>query len=1133
MILSLLLAGLIVGVTDTCPTNGNAQAEGDYFWALEKAGHSAVLIARGNDAEQVRRIVASLDAVLITGGGDDINGAPYDVPTESGEGRPNPERNRLEDLVLAECLRTRKPILGICRGMQFLNVRFGGSLYQDIPTSKAFTPKDGIVIEHRPGEWADNVTNPPAHTVEIVPGSRLAKVIGTEPFAVVSHHHQAPYKVAPGFRVTASAPDGVVECIESADYPIVGFQFHPERAVGSTKHPGYDIPRTLKIFQELLRLLQNEPRATSHQPVKPILPANGTCYWNKSSKLYIHPPAFDFAEVGGATDYRFYVVCKGITNVFAAATPRAALSPVWGNLPRSGAVDLTCEGVDASGKAVGLSGKASFWKNAAFREGAYPQAKRSYADASRMVYDYLFAMPYVKTLAATGKPDPAYRHNCYPSKMNGALIRAALRYAELTPEKRDEAMKAARAAADYLIVTAEPEDAPLAFFPQTYDKEIKHLAAVRFAGQHMLCYPATAGSAILELYRATKEGKYLAAAERIAATYLKLQGEDGTWNLKMRAQDGAPVGCNRLFPLDVCEFLESLYGETKNPAYRAAADRAFAFVEKGPLATWNWEGQFEDVDPSALYRNLTKHSACDTAMYLVKRYPGDAARLAQARALLDFSEDQFVVWERPCEDDGRGWFGNPKIDPRQWTVFPTALEQYEWYIPTDSSVAKMVRTFLALHKASGEPQDLAKARALGDAFTRAQEDSGRIPTQWTAGCGATTPKSDWINCMISSAVALGELAEAEGPEAPNWLADAAKRTVVSDTNRFTCGSGSVACLSADGKRIFAPYLASMTGFGECHDLTALADVPVAAPEKAKSFVLLKAGDVFCGATVTTTVSFASFVWKQRVRVMVDVNFNVFGYREWDPETCVVSGEGLFKCRYGGQVRSLSPEAISECLTEKGMTEFCPCKERGDRCIWQSKPVWRDGAFYGFVTSSCSQPILFRCADGETFEFVGVLPAVVEYECQLAFHKGLFYAVMRGAKKDNFWISADGGVTWQACGCVPDGLQRQQLLVWRDKVLIGYSAPDEQPNGIRNGRNNLHLLWGEGPDLSAYRELMHAVDPLGIVYPDLVDIGGDLHVLWSNSGRFPKHVKWGAVQGKDQLLHARLGAIGIESGGAEK
>jgi len=92
MILSLLLAGLIVGVTDTCPTNGNAQAEGDYFWALEKAGHSAVLIARGNDAEQVRRIVASLDAVLITGGGDDINGAPYDVPTESGEGRPNPER---------------------------------------------------------------------------------------------------------------------------------------------------------------------------------------------------------------------------------------------------------------------------------------------------------------------------------------------------------------------------------------------------------------------------------------------------------------------------------------------------------------------------------------------------------------------------------------------------------------------------------------------------------------------------------------------------------------------------------------------------------------------------------------------------------------------------------------------------------------------------------------------------------------------------------------------------------------------------------------------------------------------------------------------------------------------------------
>ena len=351
------------------------------------------------------------------------------------------------------------------------------------------------------------------------------------------------------------------------------------------------------------------------------------------------------------------------------------------------------------------------------------------------------------------------------------------------------------------------------------------------------------------------------------------------------------------------------------------------------------------------------------------------------------------------------------------------------------------------------------------------------------------------------------------------------RIVVSDTNRFTCGSGSVACLSSDGARIFAPYLASTTGFGECHDMTALADIPCAHPENATSFVVLKAGDEFCGATVTTTVSLASALWNGNVRIMVDVNSELFGYCDWDPVQRKVSGKGLFKCRFGGRMERLSPDAISAYLAQKRLTGFNPYKEHGDRCIWQSKPVWEGNVFYGFLTSSCSHPILFRCKDGETFEFVGAIPTICEYECQLAFHKRLFYAVMRGAKGDNFWTSTDGGRAWKASGRVPDGLQRQQMLVWRDKVLIGYSAPDEKPSLVRNGRNNLHLLWGEGPDLSAYRELLHAVDPIGIVYPDLVDVNGDLHVLWSNSDRFPTHVKWGAVQGKDQILHAKLSLEG--------
>ena len=172
-----------------------------------------------------------------------------------------------------------------------------------------------------------------------------------------------------------------------------------------------------------------------------------------------------------------------------------------------------------------------------------------------------------------------------------------------------------------------PEGSPLAGWPHTYEGT-NNTAAV-YAGQQMLVYPAKSGAAHLSLYAATKDERYLAAARRIAATYLKLQGGDGTWYLKLYEKDGQPVNGNRLMPNGVIDFLGRLYGVTGEVSYRQAADRAFAYIDEGPLKIWNWEGQFEDVPPSEPYFNLTKHSACDTAIYLLKRFPKDELRLRQ------------------------------------------------------------------------------------------------------------------------------------------------------------------------------------------------------------------------------------------------------------------------------------------------------------------------------------------------------------------------------------------------------------------------------------------------------------------------------------------------------------------------
>ena len=133
-----------------------------------------------------------------------------------------------------------------------MNVFFGGSLYQDIPTT--YTPPDGAArCEHNPKTSPH--TGAPAHDVVIDRGSRLFSVVGKDRLAVNSWHHQGVKKVAPGFRVTARATDGFVEGIESDDYPVAGVQFHPEASVvGRPMDPSYDLTVLEAIYKNIGRL---------------------------------------------------------------------------------------------------------------------------------------------------------------------------------------------------------------------------------------------------------------------------------------------------------------------------------------------------------------------------------------------------------------------------------------------------------------------------------------------------------------------------------------------------------------------------------------------------------------------------------------------------------------------------------------------------------------------------------------------------------------------------------------------------------------------------------------------------------------------------------------------------------------
>lgn len=189
-------------------------------------------------AEYVRRS----DGVLLTGG-DDIQPHLYDknMPPDlaSKVGELEPERDTWEQLLVEEAFEQRKPLLGICRGHQMINVALGGTLIVDIPTQVP------AALQHKQMDRKSD----PVHEISIKPGSLFARLTGTEKISVNSTHHQAIGRIAEALHVTATSSDGIVEVAELKDESRLPFflsvQFHPERLLDRYK-------AFLKIFESFV-----------------------------------------------------------------------------------------------------------------------------------------------------------------------------------------------------------------------------------------------------------------------------------------------------------------------------------------------------------------------------------------------------------------------------------------------------------------------------------------------------------------------------------------------------------------------------------------------------------------------------------------------------------------------------------------------------------------------------------------------------------------------------------------------------------------------------------------------------------------------------------------------------------------
>lgn len=512
---------------------------------------------------------------------------------------------------------------------------------------------------------------------------------------------------------------------------------------------------------------------------------NSSPYWNTYSVFFQYPPVLEFKDVNGAKSYSFKVTTEGYSSKsFLSNEARADLTKIWSQVPENSIVTVTASALDTDGASLGEAQTRSFMKTARFKKGLYPKKKEGYRRAALRIYDYVFDSPPMKSFRLTGKPDPSYKKNCYPSKMYASIISMCCAYAKLRPERKVETVEFACLLADYLIKISMPEGSALEYFTPTYATGFGHSVAKTYKGQTMTLYPASAGRSLADLSEFIKKDdpvrakRYLDHAEKIAATFLRIQGEDGTWYARLSEETGLPDGLreeregamaesltrNRAIPTPMILFFETLYKITSKEKYRKAGEAALSYIERegGPLATFNWEGQFEDGPPTPPYLNLTMSAPCAYADYVLQKFPNDKKRVRHALDIARFTEDQFTVWERPLTKDGRYITKSdcPHIGKSMawrlttiddWGV-PGVMEQFDCYNPIDCHTGRTAELFMRLGEILKDSEYIDKALALCDSIVNKIPEDGNMPTHWMGRHGAKF--ENWYNCMIITAQCL-------------------------------------------------------------------------------------------------------------------------------------------------------------------------------------------------------------------------------------------------------------------------------------------------------------------------------------------------------------------------------------------